>query len=69
MKSLPATQKTRVQSLGSDDLLEEEMAAHSSILAGIIPWTEEPGGLGGVAKVGGLHGVTKALDTTEHTCV
>ena len=25
--------------------LEEEMATHSSILAGIIPWTEEPGGL------------------------
>ena len=25
--------------------LEEEMATHSSILAWIIPWTEEPGGL------------------------
>ena len=25
--------------------LEEEMAAHSSILAWRIPWTEEPGGL------------------------
>ena len=25
--------------------LEEEMAAHSSILAWEIPWTEEPGGL------------------------
>ena len=24
---------------------EEEMAAHSSILAWKIPWTEEPGGL------------------------
>ena len=23
------------------DLLEKEMATHSSILAGIIPWTEE----------------------------
>ena len=23
----------------------EEMAAHSSILAWIIPWTEDPGGL------------------------
>ena len=28
-----------------EDLLEEEMATHSSILAGKIPWTEEPGGL------------------------
>ena len=25
--------------------LEKEMATHSSILARIIPWTEEPGGL------------------------
>ena len=33
-----------VQSLGWEDPLEEEMAMHSSILAGRIPWTEEPGG-------------------------
>ena len=39
------TQETRVQSLGREDLLEEEMATHSSILAWRIPWTEEPGGL------------------------
>ena len=32
----------QVQSLGWDDLLEEEMATHSSILAWKIPWTEEP---------------------------
>ena len=32
-----------VQSLGQEDLLEEEMATHSSILAPEIPWTEEPG--------------------------
>ena len=38
-------QKTRVQSLGWEDLLEKEMAAHSRILAWEIPWTEEPGGL------------------------
>ena len=30
---------------GGDDLLEEEMAPHSSILAWEVPWTEEPGGL------------------------
>ena len=34
-----------LQSLGQEDLLEEEMTAHSSILACGIPWTEEPGGL------------------------
>ena len=34
-----------VQSLGWEDLLEEEMATHSTILALEIPWTEESGGL------------------------
>ena len=37
--------ETRVQSLGWEDPLEKEMAAHSSILAWKIPWTEEPGRL------------------------
>ena len=36
------TQEMQVQSLGREDPLEEEMAAHSSILAWKIPWTEEP---------------------------
>ena len=35
----------RVQSLGWEDPLEREMAAHSSMLAREIPWTEEPGRL------------------------
>ena len=38
-------QETRIQSLGWEDPLEEEMATHSSILAWRIPWTEETGGL------------------------
>ena len=33
------------RSLGGEDLLEEEMTSHSSILACEIPWTEESGGL------------------------
>ena len=37
-------QETGVQSLGREDPLEEGTAAHSSILAGRIPWTDEPGG-------------------------
>ena len=37
--------KTWVQSLGQEDPPEEVMATHSSILAGRIPWTEDPGGL------------------------
>ena len=35
----------QVQFLGQDDPLEEGLTAHSSILAGRIPWTEEPGEL------------------------
>ena len=35
----------RIQSLGGEDPLEEEMATHSSILAWKTPWTEEPGRL------------------------
>ena len=34
-----------VPPLGREDPQEEGMATHSSILAGIIPWTEEPGRL------------------------
>ena len=45
VKNLPAVQETWVRSLGWEDLLEEEMATHSSILAWKISWTEEPGGL------------------------
>ena len=33
------------QPLGREDLLEKEMATHSSILAWKIPWMEEPGRL------------------------
>ena len=48
VKNPPAseeTQETWIQSLGREDPLEEEMAAHSSILAWTVPWTEKPGGL------------------------
>ena len=44
VKHLPTMRETRVQSLGGD-LLEKEMATHSSILAWKIPWIEEPGRL------------------------
>ena len=41
VKRLPTMQETRVQSLVRDDLLEKEMATHSSILAWKTPWMEE----------------------------
>ena len=34
-------QEMQVQSLGKEDVLEKEMATHSSILAWKIPWTEK----------------------------
>ena len=45
VKNLPAIQETLVPFLGGEDLLEEEMATHSSILPWRIPWSEEPGEL------------------------
>ena len=50
-------QQMQVESLGQEDLLEEEMATHSSILACRIPWMEEPYSPWG----------HKELNTTEHT--
>ena len=40
--SLPTMRETWVRFLGWEDTLEKEMAAHSSILAWRIPWTEDP---------------------------
>ena len=45
VKRLPTMWETWVQSLGWEDLLEKEMATHSSFLAWKIPWMEEPGRL------------------------
>ena len=45
VKHLPIIWETQVQSLGWEDLLEKEIATHSSTLAWKIPWTEEPGRL------------------------
>ena len=45
VKHLPAMWETLVRSLGWADLLEKEMATHSSTLAWRIPGTEELGRL------------------------
>ena len=45
VKCLPTIWETWVQSLHWEDLLQKEMATHSSILAWNMPWTEEPGRL------------------------
>ena len=59
VKNPPAMQETWVQSLGQEDPLEKGMAAHSSILAQRIPWTEEPG-VHGVSKEPGVQGIRKS---------
>ena len=45
LKHLPGMLEARVRSLGWEDLLEKEMATHSSTLAWRILWTEKPGRL------------------------
>ena len=57
VKHLPTMRETWVRSLGREDLLEKEMATHSSTLAWKIPWTEE---LVGYSPWG-----RKESDTTE----
>ena len=59
LKRLPGMRETQVRSLGGEDPLEKEMAAHSSILAWRILWTEEPGGYSPQG--------CKELDMTEET--
>ena len=41
VKRLSTMRETWVRSLGGEDLLEKEMATHSSTLAWRVPWTEE----------------------------
>ena len=54
VKNPPATQETRVRSLGQEDPLEKGLALYSRILAWRISWTEEPGRLQsmGLQRVG-----------------
>ena len=55
VKNLPAMQEMRVQSLGQEDPLKQEMATHSTILAWKTPWMVEPGGLQSVELQGVGH--------------
>ena len=52
----------QVRFLGGEDPLEEGIATHSSILAGVIPWTEEPGGLQSVRS----QGVGQTTEAAKH---
>ena len=60
-------QETGVQSLGQEDLLEEEMATHSSILSWKTPWTES---LAACSPWSCKESdTTERLSTHTHTCV
>ena len=64
-KNLPANAGVAGDSgsiMNQEDLLEREMATHSSIPAWETPWTEEPGGLQPVASQGTGHNLA-----SEHT--
>ena len=45
VKNPPATQETRIQSVGWEDPLEKGITTHPNVLAWRIPWTEDPGRL------------------------
>ena len=61
VKNLPAVQEIPVQFQCPEDILEKEMATHSSNLDWKILWTEEPGGL----QVIGLQRVRHSLVTKQ----
>ena len=62
VKNTPAVQETRVQSRGWQDVLEKEMATHSSILAWKISWMENL--MDGELEAT-VHGVTKSRTRLE----
>ena len=56
-------QEPQIRSLGQEDLLEEGMVTHCSILAWRIPWTEEPGELQSI----GSQRVRHMTEVTKHS--
>ena len=63
VKNLLPMQEMQVQLLDWEDPLEKEIATHSSILAGKIPWTEDPGSY----SPRGLK-ESDMTEATEHAC-
>ena len=64
VKYLPTMWETRVQSVGREDILEKEMATHSSIFAWEISRTEEPGGLQSTGSQRVEHNLVTRTTTT-----
>ena len=66
IQRLPTMWETQIQSLGQEDLLEKEMATHSSILAWKIPWTEEPDRLQSIGSQSVGHDWLTSLSLSTH---
>ena len=69
VKCLPTMRETWVQSLGREDLLEKEMAPHSSTLAWRIPWTEEPGRLQSIGSLRVGHDWATSVSVLPLSCI
>ena len=67
VKKLPVMQKTLVQSLAREDLLEKGMATHSSILAWKISWTEDPDSLQSRGSQRVRHDLATDISTSART--
>ena len=63
VKNLLPMQEMQVQPLDWEDPLEKEIATHSSILAGKIPWTEDSGSYSPWG-----HKESDTTEATEHAC-
>ena len=68
VKHLPAMWETWIRSLGQD-LLEKEMATHSSTLVWKIPWTEEPGRLQSMGSQRVGHDRATSLSLSFHILI
>ena len=67
VKNPPANAEDVGSSLGREDPLEKEMAAHTNILAQKIPWMEEPGRLQSTESQWVRHDLkTKQQQQTNH---
>ena len=66
-KNPPANTGQIGQSLGREDLLEKEMAVHTSVLAREIPWTEEPGGLQAMGSQSVRHNFSDRTTASQNT--
>ena len=69
VKRLPTMWETQVQSRSWEDLLEKEMATHSSVLAWKMPWTEEPGRLQSMGSQRVRHNLGTKPSLSEETLV